>query len=428
MPRIKPDDARLAAPDFPHGTTKGYDLGCSCAGCREAHSAHRYMQRYGHPRPENWHRSVSTAPAREHALRLLEDPSVSKSDIARAAGVAITSVLNILRKDTVYSTTTDAILAVTPESILGNQKCVDATPSRKHIEHLLEGEDASYAAIAAAAGMTYDVIQFIAEGRRTTILADTARLLLNLTPYVVRRNSAYVSSRRAVTRIRALQANGWPVRTLAHMLDVLALNFVRDGRGLVMQETDRRVEALYNELECRHGGSKRAESIGRGLGYYPPIHYDEDMQLLKDSIPRAGAYVPLVTAQERARMRLRIMGLTIRSYTAAEIVKVIGGGCEKTIERARREVGLRLENNQNILADLPYIKPGQGEMVALIAEHTAPLALLEPVDSVDEPGTDHVALWESLLDGARRVRAAAAYVALWESLLTEAEQSDQAAA
>lgn len=439
MPRLNPDDPRLAAPDFPHGEQRGYDSGCSCRECRAANAARSGLRRQaqtGSPQRCVYGSRVTAARAKAHVLGLIEaDPRLNVATVASAAGVPQSIVHDFVSgsREHISETTEEYVLGVTLQAAAARiiRRYADIVPTIDHLMELLDAECGTVPNIAAATGINISNITAILAGKRDKVFVKTAEVIAATTPAHLRAVAAFVPGRMARQRIRSLQANGWPLPYLAERLGYLSragIRWLTATDSPINADTDRRVTALYAEIGDRRGPNERTARYARKLGNWPPIHYDEDMRLLKDSIPRAGAYVPLVTAQERARLRLRIMGLTIRSYTAAEIVKVIGGGCDKTIERARREVGLRLENNQNILADLPYIKPGQGEMVALIAEHTAPLALLEAVDSVDEPGTDHVALWESLLAGARRVRAAAAYVALWESLLTEAEQSDQAAA
>jgi len=423
--RLDPNDPRLAVADFPHGNSKGYARGCSCGPCREAHAEQKYQGKYNRPRPENPRRSVSTARAREHLAQLLKHPGVKGADIARAAGMADTSFLNIFRRESVYSSTSEAFLAVTLDAVLDNQKVVDATQTREHVEHLLEGEDASYAAIAAASGLTYDVIQFIAEGRRTNIVAVTARSILKLTPYIVRRNAAWVSPRRTVTRLRALQAQRFTYQYLAEQLglkDGGTIAQITGTKGLVAQDTERKVEALYNRLENRQGPSALSAVMARRAGYWPSIHYDEDMNLIRESIPNKHAYAPMVSPQQRARGRLRVMGLTLREMAGSEIAMIVRGA-DKTIERTRREVGLRLENHRGPLNEKPFIKVGQEDLVKLIIEHTAPIVLSEEVDSFDDPDTDYVALWNSLVAGAQRFRERAAYVDLWLSLLTEQEQS-----
>lgn len=421
--RLEADDPRRTRADFPHGEARGYALGCSCALCREAHAAQKYFGKYGHPRPENHRRSVSTGPAREHVNWLLGHPGVKRADIARAAGLAPTSVLNIFRRETVYSTSVDAVMAVKLDDVMGSQKVVDATATRRHIKRLLKCEDASYAAVAAAAGTSYDSIQFIVEGRRQMVTAVTARAVLKLTPYLVRRNAAMVSSRRTVTRLRALQAQQFTYQELADELGLKTGRTVAQMvaiKGLVEQQTERKVEAVYNRLESRTGSSEHSAKMARRAGYWPSIHYDEDMNFIPSSIPTPHQYIPQVTPQERARMRLRIMGLTLKEWTAAEIAMAVKGS-EKKIERARREVGLRLTNNRGVLEELPFIKVGQDELVRLIAEHVDPVVLAEETDAYDVPDTDYVALWTSLLAAAQQYRDRAAYVALWESLLSEAD-------
>jgi hypothetical protein len=260
--------------------------------------------------------------------------------------------------------------------------------------------------------MALNNVAKILDENRKGVFIETRRAILGLTPYQVRRNAYLVSKRRAVTRLRALQANHWPLRQLAQKLGYVGdgFPFMQGKSKMVTQDVDRAVEALYNEIGDAVGPSPRAAALARAAGYWPPIHYDEDMNLIPGSIPSEAKWVPALTQQERARIRLRILGLTLREYSMADIAMAIGES-EKKVERARKMVGLRLERNRGVLLDLPYIKHGQEELVALIEEHTAPIALLEDIAAVDKLGTDYVALWDSLLEGAKRLRGDAPMVA-----------------
>lgn len=352
---------------------------------------------------------VYSDPVRQHVKALLEDQTICAADIARVCGVSPGTIRNVRKLRTMARFTAEAILLVTPDAARAARVMLDAAPARKHLLRLLQHEDCSAAAITAASGMDDKQISEVLSGVRSKIHPDTERILLGLSAYVVRRNAALVSPRRAITRLRALQANGHSVLVLGQRLGFINRSpyyLVWSGTTRrITQAQDRKAEALYHKIGDRTGPSRRASQIARRLGYFPPIHYDEDMQLIPDSIPD-GAWEPFDQCEDWSRTNLRIMALTLREYTSAEIATKVGYSAKK-VERMRRQIGLRLEPNARESLLLDYIKPGQDALVALIRCHVEHIALNEALPIVDLPGLDYAALWESLRRGADQLRTSA---------------------
>jgi lambda repressor-like predicted transcriptional regulator len=404
MPRLAPDDPRLAAPDFPHGRERGYRSGCRCTECRSAHSALNGYGTGGVP--------VDASEARAHVEMLLQRTGASLTTVAHAAGLTRFTVRAALTKPRVHRATVDALLATTVEAVdrttVGRKTLHDIEPVQRHIRMLLRSEDCTMAAVAAAAGMSLANVKRLMDEDRAGVYIETQRAILALTPYRVRRNASAVSKRRAATRLRALQANGWSLRNLAHRCGYAGDGFPFMGTksSLVAQEIDRAVEALYQELGDTPGPSPHAAERARRDGYYPPIHYDDEMRLIPDSIPQQG-WQSEAEQQERARRWLRIMGLTLAGEpeNAIALALRVNG---KQIERVRKVVGLRLNANggNSVLTDTEHIKPGQERLVEHIAAHTALVAIHEPTDVLDQV-EDHVALWDSLVAGAEEIHAGA---------------------
>jgi hypothetical protein len=356
---------------------------------------------------------VYAEPVREHVEALITGQQVSAADIARAAGLSSGTVRGLRKLRTMTRFSAEALLRVTPESANAARVLLDVTPAREHLLQLLEQEDCSAAAITAASGMDDKQIAEVLSGVRSKIHPDTERILLGLNAYVVRRNAALVSPRRAITRLRALQANGHGVFALGERLGFVRrspyyLTWSGTGRRIT-QDQDRKAEALYHEIGDRPGPSRRAAAIARDLGYYPPIHYDEDMRLIRESIPDQ-RWTPLSSPEDRARTNLRILGLTLREYTGAQIAARVGYSAKK-VERIRREIGLRLDSNACDSLLLDYIKPGQDALVEQIRRHVEDIDLNESLPMVDKPHLDYVALWDSLRLSAERLRAE---VEAWE--------------
>lgn len=352
---------------------------------------------------------VYAVPVKAHIEALLENDVITGADIARAADVSPGTIAAARTRTTVQRWVAESILAVTIEAAVGARAMCDVDRSRAHLETLLQFEDCTPAAIASASGMDPRQISEVLNGVRERVHPDTERILLGLDAYVVRRNAALVSPRRAVARLRALQANGWSLHELGLRLGLTKSPYYMNWLDVqrITQEQDRKAERLFHEIGDRQGPSARAAAIAGRLGHYPPIHYDEEMRLIRESIPRPSDWIPQVTPQERARRYLRIMGLTLREYTATEIAKMMKVH-PKLIERARKETGLRLNANRTALLDLPYVRTGQDELVAAITAATAGINLLEEADVMDTYDTDHVALWAALLADAERIRSQAA--------------------
>lgn len=375
----------------------------------------------------NW---LPTGPVLEHIAALRAATDCSMAQIARAARIPSTTVRVMVAGGTelAHHTIHKAILDLTSEAVDAERAWHPAEPVRRHLEMILTHEDCNRSALISASGFDPRDIDQILDGSRHGVRDITRQAMLRLTPESVRRNAYLVSDRRAKARIWAMRANDWPMSWIARELGYKGKSIpIMWKQGFVSQALDRRVEAVYASVGDRRGPSTVAGQYARSLGHYPPIHYDEQMRLIRSSIPRK-RYEPNIAPQDRARRRLRIMGLTLREQSAGQIAQAVGCS-EKKVERTRREIGLRLETSEvDKLLDRPFIKNGQDELVRLIAEHVEPIELGERVDAYDASDTDHVALWESLLSGATRIRARAQYVALWESLLAEHDHATEHAA
>lgn len=110
-----------------------------------------------------------------------------------------------------------------------------------------------------------------------------------------------------------------------------------------------------------------------------------------------------LSGPERYRRWLAIMGLTARDVETPAIVRILAlartSGGEKQVQRAREQIGLRLNPNPTFL-DTTRILPGQDVLVREIRRHTADMYVWDETEAADRPGLDYEELWYSLCDTA----------------------------
>lgn len=77
-------------------------------------------------------------------------------------------------------------------------------------------------------------------------------------------------------RLQALQANGWPRRTLAHRLGYMSGCLPPLLVDVVHVDTASRVRALYDALCDQEGPSRSSMLRAQAKGWLPPIWWDDD--------------------------------------------------------------------------------------------------------------------------------------------------------
>lgn len=401
--RLHPSDPRLSEPDFPHGTEAGYDRGCSCDECRSARSAAvaaRRAARSGNPEAYGQRGLIDAGPAARHLAWLLQTGTLS--EVSRAARVPYATLANLLARAggsgiKIKPETAAAIRRTSPLDVVAAQAS-SAEPVRRHVVRLTRPEGCTPVAVARAAGVASSTVFGILAGSRSNLQEATITAIMNATQEDVLAAAGYVSPACATTRLGALQANGWSYQRLSRMLGSEHLEM---GSEWTTRTLDERIMALYEKVGDRPGGNQRVAEAARARGFYPPIHYDDDMTLLVDSIRNEVAEAR-AAKREKARESLRIMGFTIRGCSTAEIEKLTGA-TETAVEVARRRVGLKL--NPHRRAGDSLMMPGQDELVALVADYLKPIDLHYPTDAFDEEDLDHADLWLRLGREAQSVRA-----------------------
>lgn len=388
-PRLRPDDPALAAPDYPHGEQRGYDRGCSCDRCRAANAA-RVRTRSG---PTC--RSTDPGPAAAHVRWLLDTvPGAYREQVCLAARMARPTLAAVLDGKPVERRTAQRLLALTPADVAAHLRNVDPAEVFEHVAWLLTCEGGSVTAIADASGLEKDVVRACARRTRTLLRADSARLILDVTPERMRRCAAHVPPRRAIQRVRSLMANGWRGRDMHPYLRYgnasTGLPFLSRPHRNISQDLDRRIEAMYAALGDKPGPSPRTAARMRVRGWHPPICYDDDGHLIP-GIARTEYAAKLSQQAEAAagryRRRLRAAALIATGWTNAEIAATVRVDT-KTIERiksAEGDYGLNWVH-----------APDRGALLAAIDEATTGIVVDEGTDVLDATGIDYKARWKTL--------------------------------
>ena len=284
--------------------------------------------------------------ALEHVARLQRAvPGLTVTHVARLAGLSSSLIGRARRTGRLTEETESRILAVTLEHVCAHPPShIRITPVLlDHLNLLMSESGLPPTSIARAAGLTPQGVYKVL-GRDRTSEKVTYRVfvaLMSLTVDDVRRETAFVDRTPYVTMLRALQANGWPLE------DGIGREYGFDPMRLVlsppetrmMSHVARAIETLYRDIGDTPGPSLRAANAARRLGYFPPMHYDEDMTLVRQRPTKDQA-----AAEERskkARTHLRIIALTLMAQSGSEIAAATGV-TKRTVARLRVRVGLTI--------------------------------------------------------------------------------------
>lgn len=155
---------------------------------------------------------------------------------------------------------------------------VDATPARRHIEHLLEA-GMPLPTIAATAGTTRQTLRNILDGQNT-ILREREAAILSVTASAIYRatDTGLLSAEGARRRIRSLMALGWTA------VDIAAASGRPDSTCQVQQtaairqwvkpSTHARIDRAWKALGMKPGPSAINRHRARLAGWPPPLAWD----------------------------------------------------------------------------------------------------------------------------------------------------------
>jgi hypothetical protein len=261
---------------------------------------------------------------------------------------------------------------------------------------LLAAEGGSVQAVADAAGLEWETVNRLRDKTATRVQVATERAILGLTPARVRRCAAHVPSRRAVQRIKSLQALGWPLRDLGARLGyaptVRGVPFIFGRYPLISQALDRRVEDLYDQLWDTPGPSPIAAARAAREGWRLPLYYDDDGYPASRR-RRESNY----DAEQAAAVKIEALRLLVNQRLGQHAVAVRLGltGCrDRQVERAKQAVGLRTYYDS--WYEDSRVRPECEHLVPLIRQAGQRVDLQE----------DAVRVWADLLAACQAANAA----------------------
>lgn len=344
---------------------------------------------------------VSAAPALGHIEHLVSMcPGATPTYICRLAGVSTSALPRARRSGNMEVETVERFLHVREEHMrLLPPPLVPVGPAREHIERLIAESGLPGNAVARAVGISAQTVgNILGRSKRTQHIvkyAVHAAILATTADHV--RGVDYWTDRHASTvRLRALQANGWSLTMLGEAYGMNLTNLaVQPDESPIQTRVARRIERLYETIGDQPGTSARSATVARGLGYFPPIYYDEDMNPVEVT-------ETFDEAQEEARTDLCILGLTVEHRSVASIAVTLGVQ-DRRVSRVRRAAGLRIERSFDGGYKAADDRPGAA---AAIREVVRRIHYRSTIDMLDEPGLDYVALLASLTTSETSVTAA----------------------
>jgi hypothetical protein len=238
--------------------------------------------------------STDPEQSREHVDALLTAfPTLTKHHVSVLAGVTRNTVYRLYKPGMRIAVESEAmLLAVRPQHVrLMPPRHVPKDKVVEHIETLLASDHGvNPNTIAKASGISYQTLYNILSGRSERVQWVTHCAIMGVTPEMALGKVYYRPLGPTLTRIRALQANGWTLPSLDLMFGRMLADTITDPtRSQCTAASEAAVLAMYNRIGDTPGPSSLAAKYARRLGYYPPIHYDENMRLLRNSIRRDDA-------------------------------------------------------------------------------------------------------------------------------------------
>lgn len=214
----------------------------------------------------------------------------------------------------------------------------DADQAREHVLALRE-LGWTWEQIGEAADVSTWTANMLGVGRTRHLLPEThdALLAVPLTPQGSHRGRDNTGARR---RVQALSWMGWPTTEVAERVGCPAStlrSLIQPGRR-ISYALAARVAAVYEELCMRPGPSKGAAGKARGLGFAPPLAWDEDTIDDPNVPPDMGELVSRQAAAAEDAAELLSWGIS--KDVAADRLGVSSGYVSALLARHRRGVAV----------------------------------------------------------------------------------------
>lgn len=331
---------------------------------------------------------VPASRAFAHADALLAaHPGLTMNHLCRLAGVSHSSMSGARRTMRLDADTSERILAVAARHVaLSPPPQVPVSFAREHVDFLLAETGLTPHAISRASGLNYQTIYNVLKPSKRYVMQETHAALLACTPDDIRGVNFWTDRWPTIVRLRALQANGWPMHYLGPRVGMNLSVCVNSRSDSPIERTvERRIKNLYDAIGDEPGPSASCVGYATRLGFKTPIHYDEDMNLIAEPEPADDA-------QEKARTDLCILGLSIEHRLVPEIATALG--CDhRRVSRVRRRHGLRVERAFDGAYECAETWPGA---ISAIRRAVRDVHHRSTIDALDAPGLDYVDLLASL--------------------------------
>lgn len=343
-------------------------------------------------------RYVDRAPVNAHIDGLLaRHPNLTPHRIATLAGVADRTLSASARATyaTIDPENAARIMAVTDRHVRLSPGRYDVDVVAKHVRRLLAVPHSSSRVIAAASGVSARTINYIASGGHRKISRDAARAIVTTTPADVAAHTFVVDARtRTIQQIGSMRALGWSYAAQETMLEGVTRSLIDlcnrpVATNLIDRAAAEAVDALYQRVGDTPGPDPVVAETARKAGWYTPIHYDDDGNLIPEARPTGRNTANADPGS--CRDRLAGLGRLLDGDRPSEIGEALGYS-NNWVTTVRARVGLTVDHSN------------QDELVGTIREALDGIDYRDPYGHLDDEDVDYVQRWGALYEETKNAR------------------------
>jgi hypothetical protein len=219
---------------------------------------------------------------------------------------------------------------------------VDAEPVAANLDRLLALPGVGIHDVASASGISIAQLRTIQRRQCNRVRVTTAHYLTRVTPEMLTRHRYFATddeARRCRQQILSLNANGWTLHALGERIGRTrqGMSYLLTTGHRLLREVVLDIDRLYRGIGDRPGGSKRAASLARKAGHWPPIFYDDDMRLIPEAIPD-GQQPEWLAQSDRARLRFEACQALLAGLSVPATARQVGTS-ERQVSRWRKDLG-----------------------------------------------------------------------------------------